>query len=277
MKRNFNSLNPQAHFVKLDGTFNTRDLGGYFTSDGHQIKSGRLYRSDDLFALTPRDQNKLARLGINTIIDYRNTSERKKRPNRPLAGAKTYLLAPDDAVAAIASSDLKTDQAKIAHLIELDKKHQLAFKTDFLKKNMVNYVNQPYAQKIYAQMLQIIGQNDQIIALQHCRGGKDRTGYGAAITLIALGVPEKVVIADYLATAYFNQKRNAKRMAEYKAYTNNQHVLTYLAQAMATRASVITAVFAEMKRLSGTPINYLQEYLHLSDNFIQQLRQYYLI
>ena len=40
------------NLVELDGTHNTRDLGGYETQDGRAIKNGILYRSDKLKNLT---------------------------------------------------------------------------------------------------------------------------------------------------------------------------------------------------------------------------------
>src|SRR5258708_7219621 len=36
--------------------------------------------------------------------------------------------------------------------------------------------------------------------LFHCTAGKDRTGFGAALLLAALGVPEDSIRADYMAT-----------------------------------------------------------------------------
>ena len=36
--------------------------------------------------------------------------------------------------------------------------------------------------------------------LLHCTAGKDRTGFGAAMILYALGVPEDVIVEDYLLT-----------------------------------------------------------------------------
>ena len=36
--------------------------------------------------------------------------------------------------------------------------------------------------------------------LLHCSAGKDRTGFGAALILAALGVDEKTIMQDYLLT-----------------------------------------------------------------------------
>ncbi len=45
--------------------------------------------------------------------------------------------------------------------------------------------------------------------LFHCSAGKDRTGFGAALLLTALGVPRDAVVADYLATNRLWQREYA--------------------------------------------------------------------
>ena len=50
---------------------------------------------------------------------------------------------------------------------------------------------------------------DEILALEdasllvHCAAGKDRTGFAAAIILMALGVPRETAMHDYLLTRRF--------------------------------------------------------------------------
>lgn len=39
-----------ARFVELDGCFNFRDLGGYVTADGRQVRRRMIYRADALHA-----------------------------------------------------------------------------------------------------------------------------------------------------------------------------------------------------------------------------------
>lgn len=41
--------------IRLEGTFNFRDYGGYNAGDGKKVKKGSLYRSDDLSRLTIHD------------------------------------------------------------------------------------------------------------------------------------------------------------------------------------------------------------------------------
>ncbi len=96
--------------VDLDGTFNMRDMGGYHTNDGRSVKWGKLFRSDDLHSLTQADQYKLEELDISLIIDYRNYDERTERPSKPIGNATTYVLEPNDPVAAIASEEINSSE-----------------------------------------------------------------------------------------------------------------------------------------------------------------------
>jgi len=52
--------------LALTGAPNTRDLGGYSTIDGHQVRWGRIFRSDSLEALTDEDRARLTALGLPT-------------------------------------------------------------------------------------------------------------------------------------------------------------------------------------------------------------------
>ena len=43
-------------------------------------------------------------------------------------------------------------------------------------------------------------------ALFHCTAGKDRTGFAAALVLLALGVPRETVLEDYLLTNRYRER-----------------------------------------------------------------------
>ena len=66
----------------LEGCLNLRDLGGYETTDGRRVRTGCLFRSDELHQLTDRDLEAVSRLGIRVVFDLRNADEREARPNR---------------------------------------------------------------------------------------------------------------------------------------------------------------------------------------------------
>jgi protein-tyrosine phosphatase len=61
-----------------------------------------------------------------------------------------------------------------------------------LYRSLVNDQAHRFAE-MFEQLLQ-----DDTPAVFHCTAGKDRTGYAAALILLALGVPRHVVMQDYL-------------------------------------------------------------------------------
>ena len=58
--------------IKLDGTFNTRDLGCYPNKDNRFIKPNLLYRSDKLYRLTDNDIKKIKDLGNKRKINFKS-------------------------------------------------------------------------------------------------------------------------------------------------------------------------------------------------------------
>lgn len=263
--------------LKLEGTFNTRDLGGYRGANNRPIRWHRLYRSDDLFHLTDHDIAILTNLRLSRVIDFRNAQELQNRPDRLPRGVAYSVLSPADHTAALASASLHSDKEKIDRLIAAEERGELNLSVDGLKDSMIDFVTNPPTQNLYRQVLEFHVMSSHEVILQHCRGGKDRTGYGAALVLLALGVAEADVVADYMLTAQYNQTRNARRMAEYRQYTDNVQVLAYLARAMATRQEVIEAGLAEMKRLGGTYMGYITNVLGFPAAAVAEMRRIYLL
>lgn len=44
-----------TRIIGLEGTYNTRDLGGFKTAGGETVKRGLVFRSDELSGLTDKD------------------------------------------------------------------------------------------------------------------------------------------------------------------------------------------------------------------------------
>src|SRR5215469_15152028 len=64
-----------SRLVALDGAANVRDIGGYRIVGGPEVVRGRLYRGDSLSQLTSSDVERLDRLGLRTVIDFRTAGE----------------------------------------------------------------------------------------------------------------------------------------------------------------------------------------------------------
>jgi len=65
-------------FCQWMGSHNTRELGGYKTTDGKSVKWGMLFRSDKLSDISDTDQEYLQNLGIKKIVDFRSEEEKLK-------------------------------------------------------------------------------------------------------------------------------------------------------------------------------------------------------
>ena len=64
-----------SRHVWFEACFNFRDLGGYETADGRQVRWNTLYRSDTLHRLTAADGKNFSALGLRTVIDLRSKTE----------------------------------------------------------------------------------------------------------------------------------------------------------------------------------------------------------
>ncbi|MGW4701950.1 tyrosine-protein phosphatase [Streptomyces sp. NPDC004285] len=177
--------------VRLSGTVNLRDAGGYRTEDGRWVRMGEVYRSDALDQLTPEDQEKLRRLGVRTVFDLRMEDERAKAPDRVPAGAD-YVVA-DVFAGSGAFQQLPRTPAEAERMM-VD-----------AEKSMVSGEG---GRKAYSQVFDGIAEDDARSVLFHCTAGKDRTGWAGAALLTALGVPRETVMADYLASNTYRKAAN---------------------------------------------------------------------
>ncbi|HEY6130855.1 MAG TPA: tyrosine-protein phosphatase, partial [Halioglobus sp.] len=73
----------EAHrLLNFEGIANFRDLGGYPTSDGRQVKWGVLYRAATLAEASDADLRGLALLKLKTLVDFRSAAEKEAEPDR---------------------------------------------------------------------------------------------------------------------------------------------------------------------------------------------------
>ncbi len=171
--------------IALEGASNVRDLGGYRTKDGARVKFGRVFRSARLSDLTESDAALLRAAGVGRVVDLRGAGEQEAAPTR-LGGVRIH--------------DLSIDPSLGASLRDLAEQGEAA------RPAIMGLMCQAYASYAltwnhrYAQMFDLLLEPDAPALLFHCTAGKDRTGFGAALILAALGVDKATVQEDYLAT-----------------------------------------------------------------------------
>ena len=170
----------------LQGASNFRDLGGYPGHGGRPLRWRRLFRSDHLGGLTAADKAQLAALGLAQAFDFRGVAERAAA-GYELTGVSQHSLAIEPTVVQ-RMHDLVAD----GH--GLTPERAAGLMAD-LYRALVN--DQAHR---FAELFALLLDGDGTPLVFHCTAGKDRTGFAAALILLALGVPRDTVLADYLLT-----------------------------------------------------------------------------
>lgn len=239
-----------------------------------------MLRSDALYELSQRDIKVLQDYGLRTIVDFRSLEEIEVAPDVEIPGTRRVLLSPNAEIAALGSGSIINDKMKIDTLITevstLVDREKLFARMDEMVDQMKELVNSPYAINKYKEFLHLLLDNNNLPVLHHCKGGKDRTGYAALITLLALDVDIDKAREEYMITKQCMATRNKKRMQEYRQYTDNKVVLDYLSELMQTKDKYFDAAIDEMIHLSGSTDKYLKDYLGFTTEKKEALKEIFL-
>jgi len=179
---------PPIH-IPLENASNLRDLGGWPTWDGRTVRTGVVFRAPALVRLSPADEAAIATLGIRTVCDFRGTREAEHNPVA-LPGTRREALPIEPTVGASLRDILRTGMAT-GHVSPQEM-------LELLREAYQAYALQNFAR--YRALFALLRSEANLPLLFHCSAGKDRTGFGAALLLTALGVEWRNVVADYLAT-----------------------------------------------------------------------------
>ena len=171
--------NAKLNWVRLplEGIENCRELGGYGTKNGEQVKWHTFLRSSDMTDATDEDITFLKEYGVSTVIDLRREGEVAARKN-PLAESDfcDYHNIP------LFTQPL-TD-------ITIPKNfHMGKFYEELLEKTTT-----------LKNIFETIDQAKEGVIVFHCMAGKDRTGVLAMLLLGLVGVEKKDIVSNYEVT-----------------------------------------------------------------------------
>ena len=231
---------------------NLRDIGGYRTIDGRWVKMGLVYRSDQLDRLSDKDLAAIATLSPSLVVDLRTEKERRGGPDRIPAGAQGLVAdvlatSPPDASAVLKGPSPETG-------------------VNFLIAANRLFVSMPSAREAYASLVSRVPKEDGAV-VYHCSAGKDRTGWGTAVLLTALGVPRQTVEADYLASNGYLTEKNKALFA-----TMDPATVAKMQPVMTVRTAYLDAAFDEVNRRYGSFDNYLRAGLGIDAQTLANLR-----
>ena len=184
--------------IDFDNIVNARDFGGLNAAGGRQVRYGCLMRTAHLHDASDDDVQRLRNeFRLRRIFDFRSLEEARYLPDRDIPGSAYHLLPTIDM-----SEEKRTGKA-IPEEAFLD-----------LESHIVNYsfypevqqmaadmypslIRSEYSQLQYATFMRLIIETPDGGVLWHCFQGKDRTGWGAAFLLSALGVSRDDIIRDF--------------------------------------------------------------------------------
>jgi protein-tyrosine phosphatase len=170
---------PQAHWVDVRGTTRFRDMGGRHAGES-SVRTGVLYRSDDLSGITADGIDDLTSLGIVTVVDLRNDSQHPSSIEELSGGAIKVVRLP-----------------MIADPIR--------DRNDYYKRMIVN------SRQSLIGLLTLLSDTDNLPLVMFDEDGINEVDVAAEFVLLTVGVSGPDVVSDYL----FSNERGAALKPEW--------------------------------------------------------------
>ncbi|NUQ89477.1 MAG: tyrosine-protein phosphatase [Glycomyces artemisiae] len=218
-------------FIDADRIFNLRDLGGWDAADGRKVRTGRVFRSDNLGMVTDADVDLLVnRLGIRHVIDLRRGEELEEYGRFPETGGVEFhhfeLLH-------VKWENIGKDYPEGADVVP------------FLRQRYSAMLESGY--RSVKDSLDVIASGEPV--LFHCMAGKDRTGLIAAALLSALGVGEEDIAAEYALTEF--------GIDRWRAWRDANLGRPGFESGLRTPPEAMLETLAEMKARYGSMVDYI--------------------
>lgn len=167
--------------MKLEGSYNTRDLGGYPVQGGGNTANGQFLRSDKPTRFTEADKQRLYDYGVRLVVDFRSFGETQREP----CALKDY-------------KDIEYINPQLIDNIHsnIDGARQFS-KT--LSDLYIGFLDNK--RDVFLPVFKtILDRHMDDCVFFNCTAGKDRTGTFAMILLKLAGVPDDVIVIDYKPT-----------------------------------------------------------------------------
>lgn len=259
--------------LPLKKLFNTRDLGGMPAGDGMAIKHNKLLRSGKLYKLPDQTIEKLRQKGVNLVIDLRIFTEREEYPDTVIDGVE-YVHLPLVCTATPGITREKSMTRTMA--IEARRlKEEFGTADNYMATmyRMILFSDEPV--KYLKDCIRLIIDSDGC-TLWHCSGGKDRAGIVAMLVESLLGVDEKIIIDDYVASRRFQKRKffwNKVGLMISPLVPRFKHILYGMMEA---KPRYLLEPLNEIKEQYGSVVEYCKQRLGVTDEDIATMRKKYL-
>lgn len=167
----FETTDLGARFMKIDGIFNVRDLGGYTTASGERTLQNMFFRGG---ALSPESHG---------WYDYVKLSESGKKYMSEKLGIKTDF-------------DLRSAPENLGLTVSTIPNANLEY------YGVNGYLSAFTETAAYRKVFSALSDKSKYPVYLHCTGGADRTGTVSFLVNALLGVDERTLIQDYELTSF---------------------------------------------------------------------------
>ncbi len=262
--------------IPLEGVHNTRDLGGFLTSDGSYIKPHRLIRSGELYNLTSNDIDLLTgEYELAKIVDFRTQTEREERPDPNMKGV-TYVINPileEKALGITREKDTDNDVVStVLSQLEGNEGAGIAY----MENLYMNFITSDFSKQQYAKFFDVLLNQEQGAVLWHCSAGKDRVGTGTALLLSSLGVPRELIMEDYMKVNEFGVDNINQMVQSVVEKSGDRKLGEHIRTLFSVHKSYLETIFAKIEKEYGTVERFLKKEMNLGKDAVEILRNKYL-
>ena len=256
--------------VRIEAMPNFRDAGGHATADGRRVRTGVLYRSDQIGKLSDEDARQLSGIGIRFVYDLRTAGERATLSTERIPGATHVVLdvLADDRRATPAQVIALLGNAGAAGDVLGDGK-AAALMTESYR----SFLQLESARAGFGQLYRELADAARVPALVHCTTGKDRTGWACASLQLWLGVPYEAVLQDFLASNRYILPKYESHLRAFAVAGGDPELLLPV---LTVREEYLAASLHEMQRMYGSIDGYFSAGLGLGPVVQRTLRERFL-
>ena len=264
--------------IVFDNIVNARDLGGMVGAGGRTVRPHRILRTAHLHDASPADLKRLhSEYNLAKIFDFRSFGEAEALPDQEVEGATHHLLPTID----LSAEKLTEQPIPQEAFLDLERhivNYSFYPEVQQMAANMYpSLIRSEYSQLQYAAFLRLIieAPEDGGI-LWHCFQGKDRTGWGAAYLLFALGVEREAIIEDFDLSNTAYRDLVARLNAEIEVRGGGEAEKEVVQAFMGVSTNNFIRTLDLIDREFGGMMEYLREQLFLAHDDIQLLRKRFL-
>ncbi len=179
--------------IYIDGVSNTRDVGGYMTSFGKQVKQGMVYRTAKTENVTELGKTQIAEMyKIKTEIDLRGAFPEQKDPN-----SSNYSIAEENICLDHVANGSSLG-ANVVYKYFWTPSYMYDTVPGFTSLKYLDPVTNEYENdKQFITIMKEFANVDNYPIAFHCTAGRDRTGTVACVLNALLGVGAEDLYLDY--------------------------------------------------------------------------------